>query len=269
MSRYAELIARLDQADGEVDALLDDVQAFFDREDVLTVAPREGDRGPVYALYVTRVVQPPRLAWGLKVGAAVHGYRAALDNLVWALAAEEQGAPSYPVPDEWRRLAFPIPRKRGGCPSDDKVRLVGGAARQTLLELAAHDDFWVLDELWNLDKHRFLPVVVSIATLEEVRSDLVQVVPAMMRSDPFVQAHRLERIGAAQKVSMEVGSLLGRFASVGPRSPLDPIVWEADVGLGLDFGESTPVGGRAVVGELQHLGIRARETVAALRSVLD
>jgi hypothetical protein len=124
----------------------------------------------------------PALRFGMAVGEIVHNLRCALDYLIWELSVKHQRQqPPLVIPpghgpwSDWRRLQFPIFHSRdawNGATTDSKRRRSQlWAIDQTLLadfeRLQPYDGgknpftqwLWMLQELWNGDKHRAIPIV--------------------------------------------------------------------------------------------------------------
>ncbi len=111
----------------------------------------------------------------LRVSEIVNGLRATLDNLVWALSVLNHQPPPDPIPprDPWRRVRFPITVtfnqwQDGAVPN--ALRFVDRRLHPTFKDLQPwvrrkrnpeRDELRMLDELWNIDKHR-RPLIVSI-----------------------------------------------------------------------------------------------------------
>jgi hypothetical protein len=108
--------------------------------------------------------------WGMLVGDAIHNLRAALDNLVWALSVQRKRPPAkIPENSRWRHVRFPIRTHDRGYSGPDgyEGRLLWAVdpvlwARFKELQPferrkadPTHDPLWVLEELWNIDKHRY------------------------------------------------------------------------------------------------------------------
>lgn len=137
--------------------------------------------------------EPDSLRLGLVIADVVNNLRAALDNLVWQLSVLEQARhgvspPPDPIPRkgpgcEWRKVAFPIVT---GQPAWDPtaamlLRFVGSGIRTPIKDLQPfvtgqktgqpeREPLAVLDELWNIDKHRHLHIGQWYAGLYAVTS---------------------------------------------------------------------------------------------------
>ena len=115
--------------------------------------------------YIRQVKRRPP-GWPGLAGDAVNNLRASLDHLVWGLTLDHQGwAPRAPLEAgcRWRRVGFPVqlnPPDRWRHQSLWGVdpNLIGAfrdeqpkSAREPRLR---GNELWILQELWNRDKHR-------------------------------------------------------------------------------------------------------------------
>ena len=138
--------------------------------------------------------QPPVEQVSLRVADVVNSLRATLDNLVWALSVESHTPPKDPIPprDPWRLVAFPIVLKRGewkdAC--SRQLRFVDPAMHTRFQRLQPffrrkekpwRDNLAVLDQLWNIDKHRHLHLTDAFLGLESVGSLYMKEVEEMRR----------------------------------------------------------------------------------------
>lgn len=107
---------------------------------------------------------PPDELWGPIIGDAVHNLRSALDHLAWLLALPSARR------DTPRGIEFPIYlddpatnpkvrralRKKLACLRPDSHALVDAA--QPYKRGDSHHPLWLLQALWNTDKHRSMHV---------------------------------------------------------------------------------------------------------------
>jgi hypothetical protein len=165
---------RLAWAKGRLEELKTVAQTFLDTEPhslFHETDPATGDH-----LIRVRVERLPSFEIGFLAGDCIHHIRASLDNLAWGLALRHC-APKLPP----GYTAFPIyrlekspPRKPGqrSSPAWDpdglrKCEGMDGAVVREIRALqpyhrgaAAEDDkLWILDRLWNDDKHKAIHVV--------------------------------------------------------------------------------------------------------------
>lgn len=125
----------------------------------------------------------PLLEWGTTIGDILNNLRGALDNLVWALTVAEYDPPA-PLArlgkDErpWRTVALPVLREEKDWNGKLASHLwgVGPCARARLKQLQPFSSgadperhwLWMLNELWNADKHRTVTVVRWLAGLQRI-----------------------------------------------------------------------------------------------------
>lgn len=120
-----------------------------------------------------RVLTPiPALRWGILVGDIVHNARSALDHLIEQATIAHHGTPlprtDFPVftdrDDFFRREKSGEPARSSGLYA---IRGVSPQVRAVVEKLQPYQrgseyrrsPLWVLHELWNMDKHRVVPVV--------------------------------------------------------------------------------------------------------------
>jgi hypothetical protein len=163
---------RLDHALGHCEALDNEVRMFMQRDPFAAIAENDRQQGR----YVVRgkINERPPATVGLIAGDAVHNVRAALDNLFWAFALRYKDPPDNP------RISFPIfkdrTRPKGPCWVNQGTNLLRSVARnvgqvvesvQPFIRTQAdpsRDPLWVLDRLWNDDKHRrIVPVAGAVS----------------------------------------------------------------------------------------------------------
>lgn len=112
--------------------------------------------------------EPPIDPLGFLVGDFVHDLRAALDNLMFAVSVAENGGP---LPED-NRVQFPVCKSSTAFASRrEQHQFLGQAARDVVESFQPYEiqdpnasvwqkrprtiqPLWVLDRLWNLDKHR-------------------------------------------------------------------------------------------------------------------
>jgi len=107
-----------------------------------------------------RVAGPPDLSWAIRIGAAAHYLRSALDNVAWQLALLGESASEktyFPLCESEARW---VPKKLSDIPErfHSRIRAVqpfacGGNAQRHPL--------WLLHRLNIYDKHQAVPVVVA------------------------------------------------------------------------------------------------------------
>lgn len=223
--------------------------------------------------------EPPSRYWGAIIGDIVHGFRSALDQLAWELSVSHQAAkgvvpPAGRIPwgDPWRDIWFPIcltPNAWEGVASKhlwamDPALVASLKPLQpfcTGKDAPEREPLAVLQELWNIDKHRHLHLVN--ATVELV--DVVSVNPFPdLPPDPLTE---LEFKIVSQRGP---GPLVGR-AEVGRasfiRKPGGLVAvshphmhMEPDIAVDVAFEEGYPAYGGGVLHTLGQI----RETVEAI-----
>jgi hypothetical protein len=119
------------------------------------MAQRGYDRFPVRIVYLEIDDYPPDELWGPVIGDVIHNLRSALDHLAWEIAV-----PSVRTRMP-RGVAFPIFFEETKAFKDVLKRL--RSEFHALIESAQpfqsgdlHHPLWLLDKLWNTDKHRSL-----------------------------------------------------------------------------------------------------------------
>ncbi len=105
--------------------------------------------------------EPPSVLWGIVAGDVIHNMRSALDHLIEQLTIRHSGRPLA-------KTEFPVfvdADKFGGR----ERSMIGGcspAVREAIRDLQPYhrndpttDPLWKLHDLWNMDKHRVVPIV--------------------------------------------------------------------------------------------------------------
>lgn len=164
---------KIRRADTYIEELNDVISEFIQRQPYRVVAEYHYEVHQVWArLQAKEALPTARL--GVIVSDVVHNLRSALDQLVWALTIHHQRrAPREPVGKRcwWRNVQFPICRYESDWRSEETRRLQGirSDLRRLIKEeqpFASGQDpdrhpLWVLQELWNRDKHRAVPLVAG------------------------------------------------------------------------------------------------------------
>jgi hypothetical protein len=217
---------------------------------------------------------PPSLIWGPIIGDIVHGFRSALDQAAWTLSVEFQktlgnAPPAGPIPrgDPWRNIWFPILQDPGQWAGATANQL--WAIHQALLaqieplqpyrtgqNAPEREPLAVLQELWNIDKHRHLHLVNATVELHDVVSaepfpgapHLKFAIVSQRAPGPLV--NRAE-IGRARMIR-EPGGLLGVTL---PQMHMDALV-----AVDVAFDQGYPAYGGRVVQTLRQIG----QTVSAI-----
>ena len=139
-------------------------------------------------LYTTQ--QPRTIEWSVMVGEIVHNLRSALDHVVWELSILHQSRLGNPVPadrirrrDPWGLVTFPVTHNAGPNESawkgavGSKLKFVSPSVVEQIKKLQpfrthrVHPDqhpLAILDDLWQRDKHREIPLVSSLVRLDSI-----------------------------------------------------------------------------------------------------
>ena len=138
-------------------------------------------------------VDIPAIEWGIRVGEIVHHLRSALDHIAWTLTLRHQWPTRPPkrLHGKWSRVQFPVsetliargPQDHRRAWNVEVARCLWGVDPElmTLFEDAQPHRLkrsykrhllWILNELWNLDKHRAIAVAVGYGAAHDI-----QVVP--------------------------------------------------------------------------------------------
>jgi hypothetical protein len=216
----------------------------------------------------------PQYEWGVLIGDAVHNIRSALDHVVWELSVEQSGPTPDPINHKWKRIRYPIigdstkysARERRGEPAPDSGIRCTWAIRRDLDALIKKTQpftsgkhfkkhpLFVLEELWNADKHRTLHLATYGA---QVR---VTAPGAQIKLRKVFKGGHLEN-----------GTELYRF-SVHPKfhpafqgREIRKVKVKVEVTLGVAFEQGPPAYGGGVVDTLQYLSRHARDIVKTLR----
>jgi hypothetical protein len=168
MERIGPLRLRLARAEDHLRLLKAAIDSYMGTEPYEIYVQKDGSTGEGTVHIVERRPVPPVLS--LVVGDTVHNLRSTLDHLTWQLA-QLLGPPQFP-----ERVVFPVcgyldtpGKKSWRSVSKQALKEVIPAARPVFDDLQpyhqadAHVDhpLWLLNELWNFDKHRQLILVGS------------------------------------------------------------------------------------------------------------
>lgn len=152
--------------------------------------------------YVVKLLEAhPRTGWGINasrgsprperwpviVGEIIHDLRSALDHLAFQLTATIRQIAyqaldlSHGLPPEWRNISFPIQKSRSKFRTDAERKLWGLENAPRFLEfIEAQQPFarnptnpeaetlWILNDLWNIDKHRSLHLLGVVLRLSRI-----------------------------------------------------------------------------------------------------
>ena len=155
--------AKIDRAKQHLDALNGAIETYLDKDPYRFVSDEHTDEHSYrYEIFLEVDEFPPDEMWGPIIGDAVHNLRSALDHLAWELALPETREQTP------RRIEFPIflddPAQNAEARGRLAVKLACLRPESHALVDAAqpyntgnpHHPLWLLQALWNTDKHRTL-----------------------------------------------------------------------------------------------------------------
>jgi hypothetical protein len=146
---------------------LDDAAELFSKEQgnpgFLGVGELNSQRTK-YLLKIQQIPDPPTLQWGVIIGDAVHCLRSALDQLATALWTDKPtSATRFPICRTTREWVVDAPRMYWSVPSD-YVAAFNRAQPYHRGDAANMHPLAILNELWNLDKHRAVPAAALVSS---------------------------------------------------------------------------------------------------------
>jgi hypothetical protein len=113
----------------------------------------------------------PEVEWGIIIGDAVHCLRSALDQLVFGLCLEPSKRRSaFPICRTERDWIIDAPGQIWSLPSK-YLAIVHGAQPYHRGDQASAHPLALLNELWNLDKHRAIPSTALVPRRIRVEVD--------------------------------------------------------------------------------------------------
>ena len=159
LERSQEHLKALNDARTEVFAESDDRFNF-------TLIGKTNSQRTKLLFHVKDMAPLPSLRWGMYVGDAVHSLRSALDHLVYATANEPTRQCGFPICTTAKDWAIESPAILWSVP--DEIRALIDAAQPYHRGDASHSHpLAVLNALWNLDKHKTIPVTALVPVLVE------------------------------------------------------------------------------------------------------
>ncbi|MFL5873257.1 MAG: hypothetical protein ACJ75T_07270 [Solirubrobacterales bacterium] len=188
----------------------------------------------------------------------VHNLRASLDQIVFSLSWACTGGP---LPNEVvQGCEFPIfgPRAPKKPELEKRIGAIHPDARSIIKDLQPHhagdafteEKLWILDQLWNMDKHRTLPLTVF-------GQQAIEMTPQALTGTATFRVQ-----GPIRRKTEII-----RFAGGRPESYPDP---KRAVHLDIAFGKGTPAYGHPVVSFLSELADYLRdEVIGKLTPFLD
>ncbi len=235
----------------------------------------------------------PSLDASLIITDVVNSLRVALDNLTWGLSVAHSGKSDPPPPDPipfaspWRKVRFPVVIDSARWESSSKkslrfvdphVRAVFKAAQP--FERRKHDperdEIAVLEELWNIDKHRHLTVAEFWVGLDRIESTMenfyggLPVVGPTGEKEEFApghfDGHTFQVISQREPGPFIDGAELGRAVEVGSIRTLGPQVhMDAVLTRDVAFEEGPPAYGGRVIETLERIEGVVRNVVESFR----
>ncbi len=174
---------RLRRSIEQAKVLEGEIRTFNKSAPYTVIAQKDGHGSKDWAIILRS--EATKSTWGVLLGEILHNLRAALDNAIWEMIHLNNSTPVKGI------SGFPVKRYIVGW---DKGRLPGAKMIQGIHPLAAavikdaqpfearhnggqpeRQSLWVLNELWNIDKHRLLHttiVATEIKTLEVIAHEL-------------------------------------------------------------------------------------------------
>lgn len=167
---------RLKRAKSHIDQFTRAIVRFKERgpyEVISQSATKVGDHVEIRVEAKCLLEAPPRL--GLYVSEAIHHTRSAVDNAIWTLGRRYRCSKdlSFPIASDERDFplhsSFNVRNKRNRQRREDLLKLPDGA-RSVIEDVQPYkrdypesSALWMLNRLWNDDKHRVPIVIVSPA----------------------------------------------------------------------------------------------------------
>lgn len=154
------------------------------------------------------------LEWGIAVGDCIHQLRAALDGLVYALTEATNKPPPPERRNPLREVSFPIVTDPSAWPEATSRRLWGVPDESlpvfrevqpffTGPEDPKREPLAVLNELWNVDKHRAIPLLAIDLRLPEITHlpPELGIHEVFHRTGPLVDGQEIMRLGYAEHLT--------------------------------------------------------------------
>ncbi len=297
--------AKINRADKHIRALARMILAFRKQAYRVEAQPAFwsepiGSSPDEVIIFAQATEDPPSLKWGPLIGDIAHGLRSALDQVAWGLSVDYQATlgnhpPPYPIPrsSRWRDISFPLCRKSTEWPHhwERKLWAVDPALKAVLKPFqpfhggenpADREPLAVLEELWNIDKHRHLHLVNATIELRDVFS--VEPFPGA----PYIEFEVISKrapgplvgpteIGRARAIRQPDGTLSATTIPVftSPDSsetvPMKPIAvslpqmhMNPDLAVDVAFDQGAPAYGGGVLKTLRRLRKTAQNIVSAV-----
>jgi hypothetical protein len=231
----------------------------------------------------------PVLALGTAIGDIVHNLRSALDQLTWELSVRHQrslGVNGKPLPKStaigvkppWRDVQFPVCDAKPSWPGhvSRKLRLIDQCLVPKFDDEQPHQCgkryqrhwLWLLQELWNRDKHRSITLAAQWGTTRAVTLRPANLDPMTM-SEFHTEFHCLLR-NAQSTGRYTDGVKLAQFRVVrrNPRlsQPQANFYVETQLRLRVKFKQAAPTYGRELLDTLQWLSANVERVLNGFKS---
>jgi hypothetical protein len=275
---------KVERANIHLEFFRERVEALIKQHDLYGIDTKDDPQTGQVIIYGEAFVEPLSEEWGTIIGDVVHNLRSTLDHLVWQLTLANGHMPPAVIPRKrsdldyrWRQIGFPIysfdPRKR--YPSGRRISWrwqppdgLWGVRPALRTEFQRLQPFYrrkkpdrhplaVLDELWNIDKHRHLHLPPFLVWLYGVRS---------VKPLSFAPEITLRLVKAYGPRPFKGRAEIGRVEQVGPhRSPILKMYVETDIAYSVAFEKGPPAHGAGVIQTLEGL----RDTVVKILGKFD
>lgn len=216
----------------------------------------------------------PVIRWGVIIGDAVHDLRSALDQLVWELSVHHQRSLGFPkgAPEKtlrsgspWRHCDFPVCAKDTSWPGHASNEL--GLIDKNLTSLIDDEQpykrgkryqrhwLWLLNELWNRDKHRAVAVTAMYGHLRRI--GLGPSSSASVTLDEFTSRYELQQLWAHNQGrlvdGMKLAAVLIRARNPGLPHENFNLRVETTIRVDIAFEEAAPTYGQWAIPRLTEL----------------
>jgi hypothetical protein len=233
--------------------------------------------------------EPPSAIAGVLIADAIHNMRATLDHVIWQMSSAYQ-IPPLLMPrtgpgSEWRTVAWPTALDEAAWERartsklrflpdgiTDKIRGFQPFVRHP--EAPASDPFALLEDLWNIYKHRHLPLVESWVGLDKVLSTTIGHHPSGDDEHAAAQfRHLFMVINERPPGPFEDGAELARVREA-PDGRGILHVWHpergvsAEVTVQISFGADSPAAGAPVEPTLRQLLAEVDQAIRSLEPYL-
>jgi hypothetical protein len=154
---------KLERSQQHLQELHESVKRFFDADGGFrfTFKGAPNAQRTKYVFTVDQVPDLPTLEWGIIVGDAVNNLRSALDQLVYAVAADPTDACAFPIYRTERDWTIKSPGLLWSVPEQIQA-FIKSAQPYHLGDRAETHPFAMLQALDNLNKHRTIPTTALV-----------------------------------------------------------------------------------------------------------